>query len=159
MTTESDTSEQPAPPTDAADRLAKIKHDPRDPNPWVALYLDTSVPFHPHAKAAILVDSSTWARQFALPLVRPFCRLAICCFKVLKTFVPNAISSSWLLHYSIYKGLSWFVSPYANYLIMRHFHMGSELLEFVAVNTRGVDMKLNPLRPEISFEISSMTSF
>ena len=41
-----------------------------------------------------------------------------------------------------------YASPYANYLIMRHFHMASELLQFVAVNTQGVNMKLNPLRPE-----------
>lgn len=106
------------------------------------------MPFHPHAKAAILVDSSSRSRQFILPLIRPFCRLTICLFKVLKTVLPNAISSSWLLHQSIYRGLSWFVSPYANYLIMRHFHMASELLAFVATNAKGVEIKLNPLRPE-----------
>jgi len=135
-------------PTDAAARLAELGHDPRDPNPWLALYLDTSVPFHPHAKAAILLDSSSKSRQFVLPLIRPFCRLGLCLFKLLKTLVPNAIASSWLLHQSIYRGLKWFVSPYANYLIMRHFHMASELLQFVAVNTRGVEMKLNPLYPQ-----------
>lgn len=135
-------------PTDAMARLQRILHNPRDPNPWVALYLDSSVPFHPHAKAAILIDSSSRSRQFILPLIRPFCRLTICLFKVLKTVLPNFFSSSWLLHHSIYHGLRWFVSPYANYLIMRHFHMASELLHFVAVNTRGVTITLNPLRPE-----------
>jgi hypothetical protein len=134
-------------PTDASARIEQILHNPKDPNPWVALYLDSSVPFHPHAKAAILVDSGSWSRQFVLPLIRPFCRLTICGFKVVKTIVPNAIASSWILHQSIYRGLKWFVSPYANYLIVRHFHMASELLAFVAINTRGVDIKLNPLRP------------
>jgi hypothetical protein len=136
-----------ASPTDASERLARILHNPRDPNPWVALNLDSSVPFHPHAKAAILVDSGSWSRQWVLPLIRPFCRLWICIFKVLKTVMPNFLTSSWLLHHSIYRGLSWFVSPYANYLILRHFHMASELLAFVATNTRGVNMTLNPLRP------------
>lgn len=135
-------------PTDAAARLDRIRHNPRDPNPWLALYLDSSVPFHPHAKAAILVDSGSWSRQFLLPLIRPFCRLTICVFKVLKTVLPDAWTSSRLLHRSIYRGLKTFVSPYANYLIMRHFHMASELLAFVATNTRGVNMTLNPLRPE-----------
>jgi len=137
-----------SPPTDADERLKSVLHNPKDPNPWLALYLDSSVPFHPHAKAAILVDSSSWSRQFILPLIRPFCRLAICFLKVLKTILPNAIASSWLLHYSIYQGLRWFVSPYANYLIMRHFHMASEILEFVANNAKGVEMGLNPLKPE-----------
>ena len=135
-------------PTDAVERLQRILHNPKDPNPSVALFLDGSVPFHPPAKAAILVDSGSRSRQFVLPLVRPFCRLAICAFKVLKTVLPNAISSSWLLHHSIYLGLHRFVSPYANYLIMRHFHMASEILHFVAINTRGVKMTLNPLKPE-----------
>jgi hypothetical protein len=140
----------PAPssgPTDAIAQLERIRHNPRDPNPWVALYLDSSVPLHPQAKAAILVDGGCWSRQFILPLIRPFCRLAICGLKVFKTVVPNALHSSWLLHQTICRGLSWFVSPYANYLILRHFHMASELLEFVAVNAQGVNMTLNPLRP------------
>jgi len=133
--------------TDAIEKLKNVKHNARDPNPWVALYLDTSVPLHETAKANFLMDVSSRSRQFFFPLVRPFCRLFICLFKVLKTFIPNVITSSWLLHHSIYYGLRFFVSPYATYLIMRHFHIGSELLQFVATNTKGVKMELNPLRP------------
>lgn len=140
--------------TDAVDRLKSVKHNPRDPNPWVALYLDTSVPFHEQAKANILVDVGSRSRQFLFPLIRPFCRLMICLLKVLKTIIPNAVSSSWLLHHSIYHGLSWFVSPYANYMILRHFHIGSELLEFVATNSRGVKMRLNPLRPNRLWDLT-----
>lgn len=133
--------------TKAVNQLKGTKHDPRDPNPWFALYLDASVPFHDKAKAAILLDVSSWPRQFLFPLIRPFCRLFLCLFKVLKTFIPNAISSSWLLHRSIYLGLRFFVSPNANYLIMRHFHIGTELLEFVGRNAKGVDIELTGLRP------------
>ena len=136
------------PPTDAVHKLQSVKHNPRDPNPWLALYLDTSVPLNENAKANLLMDVASHSREFFYPLARPFCRLAICVFKVLKTFVPNSISSAWLLHNSIYWGLRWFVSPYANFLIMRHFHIGSELLQFVATNTKGVTMELHPLRPQ-----------
>ena len=135
------------PPTDATEKLRSFQHDRKDPNPWLALYLDSSVPLNNDAKANLLVDVSSWSRQFFYPLVRPFCRLAICLFKVVKTFVPNSISSAWLLHHSIYWGLKWCVSPYANFLIMRHFHIGSELLQFVSANTKGVKMELNPLKP------------
>jgi len=141
-------------PTDAIERLESVKHNPRDPNPWVALYLDTSVPFHEKAKANILVDISSRSRQFLFPLIRPFCRLTICLLKVIKTVIPNAVSSSWLLHHSIYHGLNWFVSPYANYMILRHFHIGSELLEFVATNAKGVKMELNPLRPKTLWDLT-----
>ena len=131
----------------AVERLKEIKHNTRDPNPWMALYLDSSVPFHPKAKANFLIDVSSRSRQFMMPLVRPFCRLMICLIKIIKTFIPNAVQSSWLLHHSIYWGLRWFVSPNANYLIMRHFHIGSDLLQFVADNVKDVDMELHPLRP------------
>lgn len=133
--------------TNPIEQLKRLKSNPRDPNPWLALYLDASVPFHEKAKASILLDVSSRSRQFLFPLIRPLCRLTICLFKVFKTFVPNAISSSWLLHHSIYYGLRWFVSPHANYLVVRHFHIGTELLEFVARNSQGVEMKLNGLRP------------
>ena len=62
--------------------------------------------------------------------------------------VPNAISSSWLLHRTIYWGLRWFVSPEANFLIIRHMNIGTEILQFIATNTQGVDVELNPLRPK-----------
>lgn len=136
------------PPTDATAKLQSIKHNPLDPNPWLALYMDTSVPLHAVAKANFLVDVSSTSRQWFLPLVRPFCRLTICFFKVLKTVMPRFLTSSWLLHHSIYWGLKWFVSPYANYLVMRHFHIGTELLQFIAKNAKGVQMEFVGLRPE-----------
>ena len=37
--------------------------------------------------------------------------------------------------------------PEANYLILRHFHIGSEILQFVAANVPGVQIPLLPLRP------------
>ena len=78
----------------AIETLEQIVHDARDPNPWLALYLDSSIPVDQEAKAAFLIDSSTRSRQFFLPLVRPFCHLVIAFLKVLKTFMPNLIASS-----------------------------------------------------------------
>jgi hypothetical protein len=51
------------------------------------------------------------------------------------------------LHRLIHWGLRNFVRPDANYLILRHFHIGSEILQFVATNVPGVEIPLNPLRP------------
>jgi hypothetical protein len=136
------------PITDATEKLEKIRHDKSNPSPWLALYLDSSVPISDVAKANLLVDVSSWSREFFLPLMRPFCHLNICLLKILKTFFPNTINSSKALHNSIYWGLRLFVSPYANFLILRHFHIGSELLKFVSMNTKGVSMETSPLLPE-----------
>ena len=38
---------------------------------------------------------------------------------------------------------------------MRHFHIGSELLAFVAANAKGVKIELNPLRPHRLWDLAN----
>jgi hypothetical protein len=125
----------------------KAPYDPNDPNPWLALYLDMSLPLSDEVKAALLANAGSRSRQFLLPLVRPAAKLSMMLLQVLKIFVPNWLTSSRILHRTIYWGLRTFVRPDANYLILRHFHIGSEILRFVATNVPGVSIPLNPLRP------------
>jgi hypothetical protein len=122
-------------------------YDPKDPNPWLALYLDMSLPLTDEVKAALLANSGSKSRQFMLPLLRPLAKLSMMFLQVVKVFIPNRFTSSKVLHHSIYWGLRTFVRPDANYLILRHFHIGSEILQFVATNVPGVQIPLNPLRP------------
>ena len=44
--------------TAAYDPFATMAHDPRDPDPWLALYLDQSLPIDPEAKRCLLVGSA-----------------------------------------------------------------------------------------------------
>ncbi len=125
----------------------KAPYNPEDPNPWLALYLDMSLPLSDEVKAALLSNSGSKSRQFLLPLMRPCAKLSMIAFQVLKIFIPNRFTSSKLLHRLIHWGLRNFVRPDANYLILRHFHIGSEILQFVASNVPGVEIPLNPLRP------------
>lgn len=129
------------------DLYEKAPYNPEDPNPWLALYLDMSLPLSDEVKAALLKNSGSKSRQFLLPLIRPFAKLTLITFQVLKTVIPNRFTSSRILHRMIYRGLRTFVRPDANYLILRHFHIGSEILQFVATNVPGVEIPLNPLRP------------
>ena len=129
------------------DLYEQAPYDPRDPNPWLALYLDMSLPLSDEVKAALLTNSGSRSRQFLLPLIRPMARLSMMMLQVIKIFVPNRFTSSPLLHRLIYWGLKTFVRPDANYLILRHFHIGSEILQFVATNVPGVQIPLTPLRP------------
>ncbi len=123
-------------------------HDPDDPNPWHALYLDQSTPIRPSAKSKWLKDSSSLSRQFLLPFVRPVARLLIIFIQVLKAFSPIDWRASKTLHKLIVWGLKTFVTPEANELILRHFHVGSEILAFIAGNVPGAQIKMNPLRPK-----------
>jgi hypothetical protein len=124
----------------------QLEHDPRDPNPWQALYFDRSIPFNPDSKAAFLYDSQSPSRQFLLPIMRVTSRLLIMFIQVVKIFVPK-VAAPRLLHKCLYWGMKYWVSPEANYLILRHFNLGSEVLRFIKDNVEGIDIPMNPLKP------------
>lgn len=123
-------------------------HDPRDPNPWLALYLDASGPLADEVKRAWLSDAASRSRQFVLPVVRPLARLAIVLIQLLKILIPNDLTSSRILHRLIVWGMKTFVRPEANWLILRHFHLGSQVLAFIGANALpGRTLPSHPLKP------------
>lgn len=124
-----------------------LELNPLDPLPNLALYWDDTTPIDPEAKAALLYGLQSWPRQFLLPILRPFMRTFICLNMILKTIFPSAFKASGLLHYLIFLGLRFFASRSANLLIMRHFHIGSEVLQFILDNS-GVEIPMKPLLPK-----------
>lgn len=123
------------------------KHDFADPDPWVALDLDRSTYFYPPAKAALLRGHASRSRQFLLPVLRPVARLTIMVVQMLRLVIPNRLTSPRLLHRLIVWGMRNFLSPDANYLIFRHFHIGSQMLRFLADNAGGIQVQGHPLKP------------
>jgi hypothetical protein len=125
----------------------KQEHDPCDPNPWLAVYLDSSIPIDEDVKLAWLEDTSSKSRQFLLPLARPIARTVIVLVQMVKIFLPNAFTSSKALHHILSWSLKTFVSPNANWLILRHFHLGAEIQQFIKLNVPGVNIpELNDMR-------------
>ena len=61
--------------------------------------------------------------------------------------MPKRFTSSALLHRLLEWNMRTWLSPNANTLIFRHFYLGSEILQFIARNTRGVSMSPVPLKP------------
>ena len=111
-----------------------------------------AVPGSEHAarrglQARLAGGFSSRSRQFLLPLVRPLARATIVLFQLLKIVVPKRFTSSALLHRLLEWNMRTWLSPNANWLIFRHFHLGSEILQFIARNTRGVSMSPTPLQP------------
>lgn len=121
-------------------------HDPNDPSPWLAMHLDRSTPLPDEVKTAWLRDSSSTSRQYLLPFLRPICRALIILIQVIKIVLPKRWAHSGLLHRSLVWGLKRFVRPEANWLIMRHFHLGSQILAFIAANSP-VPISTTPLTP------------
>jgi hypothetical protein len=122
-------------------------HDVRDPDTWLALYLDQSIPLDEQAKLALLRSMRRTSRKALLPFMRPWARMWIILITVLRLVLPSAVSSSKALHRFIHWGLKTFVSPEANTLILRHFHIGTELLQFIKDNVPGAEVETVPLRP------------
>ena len=122
-------------------------HNPENPNPWQSIWLDRSTPINAGVKLAWLRDSNTWSRQFLLPFVRPLARLSIVLLQLIKTIIPNRFCSSRLLHKLLAWALSVFATPEANWLILRHFWIGSENLAFLNANIKGGGVAMHPLRP------------
>jgi len=126
-------------------------HDVDDPDPWLAVYLDRSIPIDDAVKRAWLADSSTRSRQFLLPVARPLARLTIIAVQIVKTVIPDAFTSSSLLHRFLSWGLRNWVTATGTWLILRHFHLGAEILDFIGRNAPGVsipaghDMRLRDL--------------
>ncbi|MBK9632752.1 MAG: hypothetical protein IPO62_17140 [Saprospiraceae bacterium] len=122
-------------------------HDSRDPNPWLALYLDSSIPMNLRTKQALMRDNNSKSAKYLLPLIQIWSKITMFFIHIFKFFFPNLINSSKILHRILSWGLRNFVSPDANLLIFRHFHVGSEILEFIAGNIKDVEIKGNPLKP------------
>ena len=123
-------------------------YNPGDPDPWLALLLDRSLPFAPEAKAALVRDQASRSRQFLLPLVRPFARLMIIVAQLVHIVSPRWPHAPRFLHRSIAFGMRHFLTPDANLLILRHFHLGAQILRFISDNaTPGYHPDLHPMRP------------
>jgi len=53
-----------------------------------------------------------------------------------------------VLHHILAWGLKRFVSSDANFLIFRHFHIGTEILQFIGRNIPDVEIAESPLKPK-----------
>lgn len=131
-----------------SEHFETLQSNPRDPSHWHALYLDKSIPFSPDAKAAFLYDSGRRTKQFLLPFVRVMARLAIVILQIFKAIAPKLINAPKMLHRCLYVGMKYFITPEANFLILRHFYLGSEVLRFIKDNVSGAEsIPMNPLKP------------
>lgn len=119
-----------------------------DPEPWLALELDKSTFVSDKTKHALMNNNRSRSRQFLLPIVRPLARLFIVVVQLFRIIIPNKFASTKLLHKTISWGLHYFVRPDANYLIIKHFHIGTQILKFIGDNVANIKINTTPLRPK-----------
>lgn len=122
-------------------------YDVRDPDPWLALYLDQSLPIADEAKAALARGNRSVSRRWVLPIARPLVFVLFVLVRIARLIFPRHPNWNDALHRLIHWGLRHFGSPDANHLILRHFHIGTELLAFIKANAGPVSVETVPLWP------------
>jgi hypothetical protein len=123
------------------------RFDPKDPDPWLALYLDRSLPIDEDAKSALLRGNASWSRRWMFNIVRGPIFAFFVIVKVLRAISPHHPNMNGALHKLIHWGLKNFATRDARFLIMRHFHIGTEILAFIKANAGVPDIATVPLRP------------
>ncbi|MEM9233187.1 MAG: hypothetical protein AAGA69_02995, partial [Pseudomonadota bacterium] len=120
------------------------------------LMLDDSMPIAEEAKAALLRGNQSRSRRYLLPLMRPFILvffLLVLAFRMVSPRWPHMPKT---LHQVIYWGLKTFATPDANRLVLRHFIIGTEILQFIRDNA-GVEAPTVPLSPRTLEELKPDT--
>jgi hypothetical protein len=133
--------------TASANPFDPKRFDPKDPDPWLALYLDQSLPIDEVAKRALLIGNRSISRRWLFPIARPMIFIFFILVKILRGLSPHWPNMNRSLHELIYWGLKTFASPEANTLILRHFTLATELLDFIKANAGPVEIDSWPLRP------------
>lgn len=121
--------------------------DRKDPDPWLALWLDTSLPIDDDAKAALLKGHDSYSRRFLLAFLRPFVFVFFVLVHALRRIFLRWPNMPKTLHKTIHWGLRTFATPAANTLILRHFSIGTEILGFIKANAGPVEIESFPLKP------------
>lgn len=121
--------------------------DRTDPDPWLALYLDSSLPIDEGAKAALLAGHDSYSRRFLLPFLRPFIFVFFLLVHLVRRVFLKWPNLPGPLHKTIHWGLRTFASKEANTLILRHFQIGTEILAFIKANAGPVEIESFPLKP------------
>lgn len=124
-----------------------------DPSMWEAIYADPSVPLDRALIRQIINDQRRISRRYLYPVARVFSRVAIAIVSIIKRVVPLR----WMTLKTMDKLCLWFlrrfVSPDAVELLIRHFVVETNLVNFIIRNTPA-DIEPVTLRPVSLGELS-----
>lgn len=111
-----------------------VPHNRQDPSYWDAIYADWAIPLDPTAKAYMVKDLQSWSRCYLLLPIKLFANLVMALIMTLKRFLPFQFRNYWLMHQLAVWFLNTFTTPEACYLIVRHFAIGSNIVNFLIDN-------------------------
>ena len=117
-----------------------------DPSMWEAVYADPSVPLDRAVVRQIIADQQRPSRRWFYPIARILSRVAVALISIVKRVLPfrwmPLAMMDWLCVWFLRRG----VSPDAVELLIRHFVVETNLVNFIIRNTP-VAMEPVTLRP------------
>jgi hypothetical protein len=114
---------------------------------WEAVYADPSVPLDRALVRQIIDDQRRLSRRWLYPIARILSRIVVALVSILKRVLPFRWMPLRTMDFLCVWFLRHFVSPDAVDLLIRHFVVETNLVNFIIRNT-AIDMELVTLRPE-----------
>ena len=109
-------------------------HDRRDPSVWDAMYLDGAIPIDPLVKSYMVKDLQSRSRVYLLLPIKLIANFVLAIVMTVKRLLPFQFRSYRLMHQIAVWFLNTFTTPEANYLIVRHIAIGSNIVKFLIDN-------------------------
>jgi hypothetical protein len=123
------------------------------PSVWTAILTDPTVPFDRDTLRLVVADQRRPSRRWLYPMVRPLSRLAVALIRVGKRVLPVHFSAHSTMDRLCVWFLRRFVSPTAGALLIRHFLVETNLLNFVVRNAAPPGLDEVTLRPTTLAEL------
>jgi hypothetical protein len=118
-----------------------------DPSMWEAIYADPSVPLDRALMQQIIRDQRRISRRWLYPVARVFSRVVVAIISVIKRVLPFRWMPLSMMDFLCVWFLRRFVAVDAVELLIRHFVIETNLVNFIIRNT-AVDFEPVTLRPE-----------
>ncbi|WP_018350386.1 DUF6999 family protein [Longispora albida] len=118
--------------------------DRAGPALWEAILDNHALPFDPATLQAVVRDQRRWTRAWLYPAARLFSRLAVAAIVLGKRLLPFQFTAHRLMDRLCVWFLRRFVAPEAGALLIRHFVIETNLLNFLIANSAGAG-KLPPV--------------
>lgn len=110
-------------------------YDRRDPSLWMVAANDDALPADALSKRLWLRNLQNPTRYYVLPVIKVVTGVLMFFCVVFKRLCPLKFHAYGLLHEIIYFFMKHFVTSEANWLILRHLNVESNLLNFVIANS------------------------
>ncbi|GAA3284378.1 hypothetical protein Dvina_22125 [Dactylosporangium vinaceum] len=114
---------------------------------WDAVRADPTLPLDRATLDLIVADQRLWSRRWVYPWIRVMSRLLVGVIQVVKRLLPVPLSAHGLMDRLCLWFLRRFVDAGAVHLLIRHFVVETNLLNFVLRNTRPPGLQVVTLRP------------